>query len=266
MVGARKAQGVVLSVVMASGCGSDGFSQDELQAADTVEATGYATVEGVVELSDGVVASTDLEVPTTLNQPPPPRECGASDEGVSWHDDALVGVGGFPIEAAKNPQGRTHELSIEKCRLSERVLPVAIGDQIRLTNRGSYPFMPVLGVSDPSKVLLRGESQSFRIGEGGMHEIYCSFTAACGKTRVAAFHHDIHTQLGKDGKFRLTQVPAGVAVQVSAWHPTLGSNVQTVTLKPGETRQLKFLMKPGEGEALLVASSATEKPAQALAN
>ncbi len=255
MVRVRKARGVVLSVVMASGCGSEGSSAEQLQAASATEATGYATIEGVVELADNVTVEPDFDVETTLNQPPPPRECDGDVEGASWLDDGVVGAGGFSIKSAKKVEPQTHEVSIDRCRLSERILPVTVGDRIKLVNRGSYPFMPTLGDREPSKVLLKGESQSFEVTEAGMHEAHCSFTAPCGKTRVAAFHHAVHAQLGPDGRFRLTDVPAGVAVQISVWHPKLSADVQTVTLKPGETRKLKFVMQPGQADGLMVAAS-----------
>lgn len=254
MVGVRKAQGVVLSVVMASGCGSEGSGAEPLQGADV--ATGYATIEGVVELADNVLIKTDDSVETSVNQPPSPRECAYGEEGTSWVEDALVGAGGFSIKNAKPAKQKTHEVEIDDCRLEQRVLPVTVGDRIKVVNKGSYPYMPAMGEGDPSQVLLKGEARTFNVSEPGMHDLHCEFTAPCGKTQVAAFHHSIHATLDANGRFRLENVPAGIAVQISAWHPKLAAEVQTVTLEPGETRQLKFRMRPGKAAGLMVASTA----------
>lgn len=261
MLGVRKAQGVVLSVVMASGCGSEGSSAEERQAANAV-ASGYAVIEGVVVLAEEVSVESSQEVASTLNQPPPPRDCSNS-EATSWTEDALVGAGGFALKNAKRQDARTHELEIDNCRLEERLLPVTVGDRIKVVNKGSYPFMPTFGASDPTKVLLENEALSFRVTEAGMHEIRCSFTAPCGLTRLAAFHHPIHARLDEGGRFRLLNVPAGVKVQVSAWHPQLTAEVQTVVLKAGETRKLKFEMRPGKAAGLMVASSQSAQRAKA---
>jgi len=62
------------------------------------------------------------------------------------------------------------------------------------------------------------------------------------KSFVAVFAHPFFAVTRSDGAFELRNMPPGTYT-VTAWHESLGTCEQKVTLRPGETMELEFTLK-----------------------
>jgi len=62
------------------------------------------------------------------------------------------------------------------------------------------------------------------------------------KGYIAVFKHPFFAVTGKDGGFDLSNLPPGTYT-IKAWHETLGSSTQTVTVGANETKQISFVFK-----------------------
>lgn len=60
---------------------------------------------------------------------------------------------------------------------------------------------------------------------------------------VVVAPHPYYAVTAKDGSFQLTDIPPGT-YEVEVWHETLGTQVQTVEIKAGQTTTLEFKMAP----------------------
>ena len=56
---------------------------------------------------------------------------------------------------------------------------------------------------------------------------------------VGILYHPFYGVTGSDGSFSLGKLPAGEYI-VEAWHESLGTQTQTVTLGDGESKNLEF--------------------------
>lgn len=264
----RTAPGVVLSMAMLSGCGSCAGVDTTHQEPVAHTATTSASIEGVVVLADG----EELPLYPLLaneNQPAPPRECAppklsdrqpvtmplaaAPDPGViaaaaipgavpRGLDGVIMGASEFKKSPSFTKQ--IHEVAIRDCRLVPETIVATRGDVLRLTNETDYPFLPELGKSQLLQTLLKGESRDIPLDRGGVLSLGCGFAASCGHSDVVVFYHPIRTLSAKGGQFRLDNVPTNEDVVIHAWHPLFEEAVQTVRLAPGETKKLRFVLKP----------------------
>ncbi len=62
------------------------------------------------------------------------------------------------------------------------------------------------------------------------------------KGYIAVFKHPFFAVTGKDGAFDLSNLPPGTYT-IKAWHETLGSSTQTVTVGANETKEISFVFK-----------------------
>ena len=59
---------------------------------------------------------------------------------------------------------------------------------------------------------------------------------------IAVFKHPFFAVTGKDGNFDLSGLPPGTYT-IKAWHETLGTSTQTITLGANESKQISFVFK-----------------------
>ncbi len=62
------------------------------------------------------------------------------------------------------------------------------------------------------------------------------------KAWVGIFDHPFFAVTGDDGTFAIKGLPPGT-YEVEAWHEKLGTQSQSVTVKPGETKEITFTFK-----------------------
>lgn len=59
---------------------------------------------------------------------------------------------------------------------------------------------------------------------------------------VAVFKHPYFAVTGKGGGFDLSGLPPGTYT-IKAWHETLGTSTQTVTLAANQTKEINFVFR-----------------------
>ena len=199
------------------------------------------TISGVVSLTASAPADTTVRPDPALHRP-----CGASlvDRAVQrrgdFVEDAVVWLadvnGGKPLGAP-----RRHELTLDRCQLSPRALPVAAGGTLNVHGR------------DPLSLRLRatawpaGEARAtWRLTDAGQVVPDDRVLAEPGalevrgeslpwvRAWVLVFDHPYFAPTTDAGRFTLDSVPAGRYTLV-AWHPRLGRTEQPVTVATGQT-------------------------------
>ena len=233
---------------------------DAAQAPETATpsaASGLGIVEGEIVLAEG--AALPSYAPEEIGRLPTAAELPASCSPPQLQDRSpvtlvegrlagiVVAATGDPVlfgAALGAPIAREHQLRIEDCRLSPRVLTATRGDRLVITNAGEHPFLPTLGTSAFMQALLAGERREIPLDRGGVLPLTCNFGSPCGRTDVAIFYHQAHGISGEDGRFRLSNVPAGGEVRIHAWHPLFEEGNATVRVEAGETIQLRIELRP----------------------
>lgn len=211
-----------------------------------------ATIEGVIRLAP------DTELPgwasnpmvTPHGRPELPDACPPPQEADRFpvrrlNDDALVGVlvalSEFDTDVPHEPV--THELFIRDCRLTPPMIVGTLGDRLRIVNETDYPFLPDFG-GGVMNAVLHGESREVELGRVGVRTLQCGFAASCGRAEVVTQYHPLHTITDEHGRFRIEGVPANETLRVNAWHLLFEDTSEQLTLRPGETRQLEFVLRP----------------------
>lgn len=235
---------------MLSGCAGSCGGEGRAPASTDPAKVPVGIVEGVVRLADGSELPS-YEPRVNVNQPEPPKACSPpklADRQPLLLGDAR-GLGNVVVGAtdfAKSPEHTpvAHAARIADCRIGPPVVAATLGDTIRLTNDTDYPFLPELGKSRLLQMLLKGETREIKLEQPGVLELGCGFAAPCGRSDVMVFHHPVHTVSGKDGRFRMVNVPAGEGVVIHAWHPLLKAGSTKVTVKAGEVTRVTLTLAP----------------------
>jgi hypothetical protein len=271
---------VAAGIVMSGGCGSRenptprGAAAPGAGAAAEAPAAGgraaspptpppTGTIIGVVRLAEGESVSSwpDALMPRPPGDPVArPDVCGppkltdkqsarVADPATRALSGVLIAPVGFDWAPPRSPV--THELVIRDCVIDRAFLDASLGDRIRLTNDTDYPFLPTGGEGPGiTQALTRGQTREFTIDRPGPRTVACNaFGLACGRTDVMVLAHTLHAVTGAEGRFRIEKVQANKELRVHAWNPLLQESRQTVTLAPGETRTLEFVMRPATIEA-----------------
>ena len=208
-------------------------------------------VLGVVELAPGAELPSEPEEPPDPRRPPhPPDVCPPPrhDDHQPVHlvqGDRLTGVlvtgSGFAHSPAFTKT--VHEVRIEDCRLSPRMIVATRGDTLRITNRTDYPFLPTIGAGGGFlQAMLHDQTRDLPLDHPGVQDVTCGFAAPCGHTDLVVLMHPVHTVSTATGEFRLV-APVG-ALEVHAWHPLFRDASTNVTVRAGATVRAEIVLTP----------------------
>jgi len=251
------------------GCGTqDPAGPDE--TSEQVGASADATIEGVVRLAEGAQIPSYPENPMI---PPPgrpqtPDACTPAQErdrqpvqrsDAGGLSGVLVALHDFATIPHHEPV--THEMTITDCRLSPRLVVATRDDRLRITNETNYPFLPNFG-GGLLQAVLHGRTREVELGQGGVRSLECGFAAQCGRAEIVTLYHPLHAVTDEIGHFRITRVPAGEEVRVSAWHPLFVEASQTLTLRAGQTSTVELVLTPAEIIVPEATPPATDGPAE----
>lgn len=244
-------------VVLLTGCDGCGHAAVE-PGGETPRPEGSssstAIIEGVIRLAPESATPAYPENPMVppAGRPEPPDTCADPQQRdrsplqptadralngvlVALHDFSTVP----PVEPV------TREMTITDCRLSPRLVVATRGDTLRLTNETEYPFLPDFGTG-VMQALLHGTAREVELGQGGVRTLQCGFAAPCGRAEIVTMYHSLHAVSDEAGRFRITGVPAGEELRISAWHPLVQEASETLTLRGGETRTVEIVVSAAE--------------------
>jgi len=154
----------------------------------------------------------------------------------------LVAASDFSRQPQRPPM--LHEVIIEDCRLTPRLVVAMKGDQLRVRNGVDYPFMPAYGDTPVVRTLIRGQTYDTTLEKASVSPVLCGFTAPCGRADVVVMLHPVYVISDAQGKFRFENFPAGEEVKLSAWHPLFREVAIQVRVAPGETKRVELIATP----------------------
>lgn len=245
-----------LGALVFAGCGScsrekTGEPTAEMRRAPTT-APGTAVIEGVVRLAPGAELPRFPENPMVAprGRPNLPEACTPPQERDREpvklvEGDRLAGMI-VALSEFDNPvphEPETHELFIRDCRLEPSLVVATINDRLRLTNETDYPFLPDFG-GGVMQALLHKDSREVELGRVGMRTLTCGFAASCGRADIVTMAHGLRAVTDAEGRFRIENVPANDELKIHAWHQLFQETAETLTLSPGETREVELIVQP----------------------
>ncbi|MEM7607543.1 MAG: hypothetical protein AAF411_19490 [Myxococcota bacterium] len=235
----------LLLLIACDTCGGGGEAEPQASEAETESEQAETvaefvpragTVRGIVRLKEDAelpsFAPGDIHGPQTMS--PWTDNCPTFEDSMRQtvslgEGRGLEGVwiytGSEDTDAFFNAIGReyepqAHEVAIDACLLSRGALSVTRGDTIRLTqNTRVENFLPALAGETFSDALPFGETREYTVERGGLTVLSCAFGAPCGRTDIVVHYHPVHTVSTADGRFEMTNVPAGQTIEVVAAHP-----------------------------------------------
>lgn len=213
---------------------------------------GTAVIEGVVRLAAGAELPRYPENPMVAphGRPALPDACTPPQERDrepvrQVRGDHLAGMlvalSDFETDVPHEPV--THDVFIRDCRLTPSIVVGTLGDRLRITNETDYPFLPDLQ-SGMMAALLHENSREVELGRGGIRTLQCGFAAPCGRAEIVTMFHPLHTVTDEEGRFRIENVPANEELRINTWHLLFNEAGQTLTLSPGETREIELIVSP----------------------
>lgn len=211
------------------------------------------TIEGFVRLAEGAEPPLWPENPLVLPSPRPsiPEHCTPPQEGdrrpvEPTSERALPGVVVMLADFSESPphEAEVHELHIEDCRLTPRIVAATRGDTLRIHNdTRDYSFMPDLGTGF-MQAILPGASSDIVLGQAGVRTMQCGFLAPCGRSEIIVLYHPLHAITDERGHYRIEGIPAGEEIQIGAWHPLFQDDTRTITVQAGERPTLDLVLRP----------------------
>ena len=162
-------------------------------------------------------------------------------------DGTLIGVmlaaSEFKRAAPATPP-RVHNVTIQDCRLTPKLVLGRVGDSIHLSNEVDFPLLPGLGSDSFNQTLSKGQSREIALDSGGVKFLMCGFTAPCGRTDVIVLAHPHFAVTDAKGEFRIEDFPPDEPVRLNAWHPLFSEAFVMVTVGKGETKRVELELAP----------------------
>jgi hypothetical protein len=179
-------------------------------------------------------------------------------------DGALSNVMLAPSEFSQRVERapRIHEVSIEDCRLTPKLVVAMKGDLLRVKNTMNYPFMPAYAQEGMARTLLPGQTYDVKLDKPGVDSLRCGFTAPCGRTDVVVMLHPLYVVTDAEGKFRFDAFPADESVVLSAWHPLFQETKQQIRVQAGEHKTIELLLTPRTPAPAATPAPSSGAPAQ----
>ena len=264
---------LVLLLSGCDGCGAaEPTSEPQPTTAEGEPAAGasLAIVEGTVRLAEGAAIPRYAQNPLVPpeGRPNPPDTCTPAQDTdqAPLQPTSTRGLGGLLVAmhdfaTAPPAEPQTRELTITDCRLTPRLIDATRGDTLRLMNDTNYPYLPNFGGGFMQAVLYHG-NREMELDQGGVRSLECGFAAPCGRTEIITLYHSLHTTTDETGHFRITGVPAGEELRISAWHPLVNEASETLTLRAGETRSVELVVTPAATPAPPTEPPETDGPAE----
>jgi hypothetical protein len=280
--------GILVIVLLGSNSGCDSCSRKAASSSkkglktnlsaplESEQGAPVGVVEGVVKLKQGasIPAYPQEQMTQQVLRSKPtemPKNCSAASLSDRQpvrltQEGKLVGVlvAGSKLKQPPTREAKTHDITIEDCRLKPSFVAAQKGDKLRIRNLTDFPFMPQFGRSAFMETLIKGQEKVIDLKQGGLvGAVLCGYTASCGRTDVIVLFDAIHAVTDENGHFRIENYPAGQESLVNVWHPLFRETSTPVTLSPGETKRLEIELSPLEKYVVEETPSPKSKPAKA---
>ncbi len=211
-----------------------------------------ASISGTVTYAGPVPEMALLDLSTDpvcveLNRDNPKRREVLVLGAVRRIANVLVQIKGGLPRTVEEPPGTVVELDQSGCRFSPHVLALRVGQTLRVfnpdgtlhtvhaysrVNTGFNDAMPKFR-TELEKVFDRAEPTPFVV----KCEVHPWMNAW-----VAVFDHPFYFVTGRDGSFRIGNLPAGT-YELEIWHERLPAQTHTVTVGVGESVRVDAVMR-----------------------
>jgi len=217
-------------------------------------------------VADGGTISGRVRVLGEVTTLPPqpvykhPEECGKSitdERMVVGADGALqnVVVAVEGIERGKPLPTGPVVIDNHHCAFVPHVLTASLGQTLQLVNKDPFLHDAHAWLGDRTLFNLaipRGRTVRTQLRDAGLIHVNCNVRHTWMHAYLFVATHPYHTVTGADGRFTLTDVPAGTH-HLRVWHEMLGSAERDVVVRPGEIAEVDLGLAA-------VAPSGTEPP------
>ncbi len=244
-----QALALALFVALASACGSQTGATPTDAPPDGVDPATTGTVTGRVQFDGVVPAAEVLRIDgdrqcVTLNggDTVPAERLVLGGDGRALANAFVYVTSGLEAYRFRAPVEPV-VLDQQRCRYVPRVIGVMVGQPLEVRN------------SDPLLHNVRADgaiNQPFNMGQPVQgtrftrtfttREVMVPFTCdvhAWMNAYAGVLEHPFHAVSGPDGTFTLSGLPPGTYT-IDAWHESLGTRTETVTLGPRDTKDVVF--------------------------
>lgn len=207
-----------------------------------LEGQEVGTVAGSVRVGKAPAPTAPAKVPRQT------EVCGTSVEA----DDVVTGPGGtlgaavvWLEGAAKRTGVRPRDLTLDqqRCRFVPRVQSATVGANLALTSRDAvlHNVHGFLGERTLFNVAIPVAGMTIRkqLTEAGRVHFRCDAGHTWMGAHIHVFDHPYHVTTGRDGAFRIPDVPPG-SYRLKVWHERLGEKTSPVTVAAGQAASVTF--------------------------
>lgn len=139
-----------------------------------------------------------------------------------------------------NPNGKASVVQKGK-QFQPRVLPIVMGGVVEFPNEDPFNhnvFSPTPEYKFDLDYYGTGKSKNVRFAKSGAVRIYCNIHSNM-VTDILVVPNPFFAKTGKDGRFKISNIPAGKYTFV-AWQPTGASERRGIVIADGKTINVSF--------------------------